>query len=169
MAIKVACDGWMAGCPGMARHGLLAPNRGATLPAMPPGPLRIFRTDLAAIRAAARAAMPLEACGLLIGLAGDAVSRLEPATNVAAEPARRFEVDPRELLALHRKLRGTPESLIGHWHSHPNGVAVPSACDREMVSDPDMAWVIFAAPDGPMRAWRPVDGGFEEIPIEEVP
>jgi proteasome lid subunit RPN8/RPN11 len=132
-------------------------------------PISIAQSDLAAIRAAARAAMPLEACGLLVGPAEDRVSRLEPARNVAAEPARRFEVDPHELLALHRRLRGTPERLIGHWHSHPGGQAVPSACDREMVADPDMAWLIVAAPDGPIRAWRPVADGFAEIPILEVP
>jgi len=136
---------------------------------MPLAPIRIASADLAAIRAQARAAMPLEACGLLIGTEDDRVSRLEPASNVAAEPARRFEVDPRALLALHRRLRGTPERLIGHWHSHPQGQAVPSACDREMVSDPDMAWLIVAAPDGPVRAWRPTDDGFAEIPILEVP
>jgi proteasome lid subunit RPN8/RPN11 len=132
-------------------------------------PISIALADLDAIRAAARSAMPLEACGLLVGTAADRVSRLEPAGNVAAEPARRFEVDPRQLLALHRRLRGTPERLIGHWHSHPGGQAVPSACDREMVADPDMAWLIVAAPDGPIRAWRPVADGFAEIPILEVP
>lgn len=132
-------------------------------------PLRIAVSDLAAIRGAARAALPLEACGLLVGPAGDWVSRVEPAANVAAEPSRRFEIDPRQLLALHRSLRGTPERLIGHWHSHPAGPAVPSACDREMAFDPDMVWLLIDAAQGVARAWQVVEGGFAEIPIEEVP
>jgi desampylase len=132
-------------------------------------PLHIAPSDLAAIRSAARAAMPLEACGLLVGPDADRVSRVEPAANVAAEPARRFEIDPRQLLALHRSLRGTREWLIGHWHSHPVGPPVPSACDREMAFDPDMVWLLVDPADGTARAWRVVEGGFAEIPIEEVP
>lgn len=131
--------------------------------------LHIASSDLAAIRAAARAALPLEACGLLVGPDADRVSRVEPAANVAAEPARRFEIDPRQLLALHRALRGSAERLIGHWHSHPLGPPVPSACDREMAFDPDMVWLLVAPADGTARAWRVVEGGFAEIPIEEVP
>lgn len=131
--------------------------------------LHIASSDLAAIRAAARAALPLEACGLLVGPEADRVSRVAPADNVAAEPERRFEIDPRALLALHRALRGTPERLIGHWHSHPSGPPVPSACDREMAFDPDMVWLLVAPADGTARAWRVVEGGFAEIPIEEVP
>lgn len=132
-------------------------------------PLHIATSDLAAIRATASAAMPLEACGLLVGPDADRVSRVEPASNVAAEPARRFEIDPRQLLALHRSLRGTTNRLIGHWHSHPSGPPVPSACDREMAFDPEMVWLLVDPSDGTARAWRVVEGGFAEIPIEEVP
>lgn len=131
--------------------------------------IRIAPGDLAAIRAAARAAMPREACGLLVGPSEEVISRVEPAANVAAEPERRFEIDPRQLLALHRSLRGTPERLIGHWHSHPDGPPVPSACDREMAHDPDMVWLLVDPKDGAARAWRVVEGGFAEIPIQEVP
>lgn len=131
--------------------------------------LQIASSDLAAIRAAARAAMPREACGLLVGPSEELISRVEPAANVAAEPARRFEIDPRQLLALHRALRGTPERLIGHWHSHPVGPPVPSACDREMAFDPEMVWLLVDPEDGAARAWRVVEGGFAEIPIQEVP
>ena len=131
--------------------------------------LRIAPSDLAAIRAAARAALPLEACGLLVGTEADRVSRVEAAANVAAEPARRFEIDPRQLLALHRSLRGTTERLIGHWHSHPLGPPVPSVCDLEMAHDPEMIWLLVDPKDDTARAWRVVEGGFAEIPIQEVP
>ena len=137
---------------------------------MPPlKPLRIPAAALAQIRQLAATAMPREACGLLIGREEGEVSRLEAAENVATEPTRRFEIDPRRLLQLHRGLRGGAEELIGHWHSHPDGPAVPSACDREMVADPAMVWLIIAAPSGEARAWRVVDNGFAEVPVEAGP
>jgi len=131
-------------------------------------PLRIAVADLAAIRASAAAAHPREACGLLVGGADGRVNRVEPADNVAAEPERRFSIDPITLFRLHKALRGTADALIGHWHSHPRGEAVPSACDREMVSDMEMAWLILDS-RGVARAWRPAADGFVEIPLMEIP
>lgn len=131
-------------------------------------PLRIAAADLAGIRHVAVAAHPREACGLLVGDGLGRVSRVEPADNVAEEPERRFSIDPMTLFRLHKALRGTAEQLIGHWHSHPRGEAVPSACDREMVSDMDMAWLILDS-HGTARAWRPAADGFVEIPLMEIP
>jgi proteasome lid subunit RPN8/RPN11 len=88
---------------------------------------------LAAIAARAAAAWPGECCGLLLGRReGDAriVAEAVAADNVADDPARRFEVDPRVLLATHRRARETGIELLGPYHSHPDGAAVPSATDR---------------------------------------
>jgi proteasome lid subunit RPN8/RPN11 len=113
--------------------------------------LCIAARDLALIDAEARAGLPREACGLLIGRAqGDAliVSRVVPAANLA-EAEDRFEIDPALLLEVHRSLRGSPERLIGHYHSHPGGLARPSAHDRAQSFTPGLAWLILGiAKDG---------------------
>ena len=105
--------------------------------------------DLKEIIDQAEAAYPREACGLLAGFErpdGDIeVTRVAPSKNMA-EPAQhdRFEVDPRVRLDVMRALENTPESIIGHYHSHPDHPAEPSAHDLEMAFEPDLVWVIAA-------------------------
>ena len=135
--------------------------------------------DLDAIAAAAEAAYPHECCGLLAGrtAAPDAlrVTRVVPSRNVAEQRRHdRFEVDPQVRFDLMRALAGSDERLIGHYHSHPDHPAVPSATDRAMAHEPDLIWLITAVAAGratATRAWRPVceDCGFREIPIRLDP
>lgn len=123
-----------------------------------------------AVRDAARRAHPREGCGLLVGREAR-VTRMIESPNVAARGHDRFEVDPRLLLSLMKDLRGTPDGLLGHWHSHPDHPAVPSATDLSRAWEPGLAWLICGV-DGSGRtelsAWRlaPDVGGF--LPVELV-
>lgn len=127
------------------------------------------------IRDEAAQNFPEECCGLLIGERGPddrvEVRDLVPAPNVAPDRRRHFEVDPAVHLQCQRRLRGSGQAVIGHYHSHPGGAAEPSRTDAESISDPAMVWVIVAieGPDraGAMRAWRVKDNmtGFREIPL----
>lgn len=54
----------------------------------------------------------------------------------------RFEVDPAARIALSRSLRGGPDRVIGHFHSHPGHPPVPSETDRHMGFEPDLVWLI---------------------------
>lgn len=95
-----------------------------------------------------------EVCGLLLGQNGTdgaQVQAIVPARNVAADPARSFEIDPATLLAAHRNARGAGQRVIGHWHSHPNGRMEPSARDAARASDNGQIWLIIAA--GSISAW----------------
>ncbi len=130
--------------------------------------------QLKAIADAAEAAYPAEACGLLVGVKrpGDhwRVSRTEPARNVAADPSRNFEVDPGLRIGLERELRGTDRRVIGHYHSHPDGPARPSATDLAKVYEPDLVWLIVAVAGGQaaqtLAYLARSDGtGFREIAI----
>ena len=99
------------------------------------------------LRDEALRACPCECCGLIEGIVEAQTARvvaLHPTTNLAAEPDR-FEIDPAQHIALLRKLRGTERSIIGCYHSHPNGRAEPSERDRESASEPDFLWLICAA------------------------
>jgi len=136
--------------------------------------LAIAAADLQAIRAAAEAAYPDECCGLLMGRNGpDAwmVEELIACANVAIEPARRFEVDPKALIAAHRAAREAGRELIGPYHSHPDGRARPSDHDRARAAEAGAegeVWLIVpatAAGPGAPRAYLFEAGNFREIPI----
>lgn len=99
---------------------------------------------------AARAARPNEACGLLFGRHredGHHVLAASVAANVAADPRRRFEVDPAHLIAAQRAARNGGPAILGVWHSHPDGPPAPSAADRAGITDPSWIWIIVAPPD----------------------
>ena len=114
----------------------------------------------AALYATAESAYPNEFCALLIGTAGSAsdparVTRIVPADNVAPEPRRGFELDPRVLIKVLRELReaeragrGAGERLLGHVHSHPDAPARPSAADRALAHEPGLFWLILAVEQG---------------------
>ncbi|PZN94259.1 MAG: peptidase [Alphaproteobacteria bacterium] len=101
--------------------------------------------------AAAAAAAPHECCGLLLGRPCH-VAAVVPARNVAADPARSFEIDPATLLRVHREARGSGQQVVGHYHSHPNGVAEPSKRDAARAVVDGQLWVIIAG--GTVTAWH---------------
>lgn len=109
-------------------------------------------SDLAAIAAAAKSAFPAEGCGLLIGRGGRIVRvrRVIPADNLERERRHdRFELDPEIRFAAERALRGGPDRVVGHWHSHPNGSACPSPVDIVRAYEPDLIWLIVGVSSGP--------------------
>jgi proteasome lid subunit RPN8/RPN11 len=108
---------------------------------------------LARIHAAAEAAYPHECCGLLVGRRRAdgtvVVSELAPSANVAAGGGRdRFEVDPALRFALMRRLAGSAETIVGHYHSHPDHGAWPSPQDVAMAFEPELVWLITAVTAG---------------------
>jgi proteasome lid subunit RPN8/RPN11 len=104
--------------------------------------MAIARRLLAQILADVAAAPDREVCGLLLGDV-EAITGVQPAANVADDPARSFEVDPRVLFAALRAERAGGAKVIGHYHSHPNGIATPSAHDAE-AAEPGWLWMIVA-------------------------
>ena len=77
------------------------------------------------------------------------MSRIVPADNVARERQRdRFEIDPKVRIDTERAVRGTGEAVVGHYHSHPDHPAAPSATDANMVYEPDLIWVIVSVDRG---------------------
>lgn len=116
----------------------------------------ISRSVLAEIVQRAEAAAPHEACGLLLGREGR-IEAQRSAANVAAEPWHRFEIDPAVLIAAHRAARQGGPALLGYWHSHPGGRAMPSQTDAAMADPDGRFWLIVAGQD--VTAWRAVYSG----------
>lgn len=91
-------------------------------------------------------ARPHECCGLIEGVVNRETARalvLHPAPNLAGE-SDRFEIDPREQFRLLRALRDSDRTIVGCYHSHPNGVAAPSARDLEGAGEEGFVWLIAA-------------------------
>ncbi len=133
--------------------------------------------QLGAVVEAAEAGYPEEACGLLVGRVrpGGArrVSRVEAAENVAADRRITFAVDAGLRIGLERELRGGPDRVIGHFHSHPDGPAYPSATDLARAFETDLVWLIVSVVCGQAsqtRAYMPrLDGsGFREITLSTL-
>jgi len=77
------------------------------------------------------------------------VTRVAESENKAAPASNdRFEVDPELRLSVMREARGTGRAIIGHYHSHPNGSARPSATDLALAYEPDLVWLITAVVGG---------------------
>jgi proteasome lid subunit RPN8/RPN11 len=129
--------------------------------------LEISSAVLTRLLAEAQANPRVEVCGLLFGTDGR-IDATAACANVAADPARTFEIDPAALFAAHRRARGGGPAVIGHYHSHPNGRATPSATDAASAMGDGAVWLIVAGEEA--RAWRTVEAGaFEPVALVITP
>ena len=92
----------------------------------------------------ARRAHPLECCGILLGH-GEVIVQAKAAANVHPDPRQHFEIDPQALIDAHRDARDGDLQVLGYYHSHPNGLAEPSATDRAIAAPDGSVWAIIAA------------------------
>ncbi|WP_114520627.1 M67 family metallopeptidase [Altererythrobacter sp. ZODW24] len=113
--------------------------------------LVVTREVLDLIEEAARAAHPLECCGILFGEGGSITAAI-PANNVHPDPATHFEVDAQALIDAHRAERNGGPKIAGYYHSHPNGLARPSATDIASAAHDGKIWAIIV--DGAVNFWR---------------
>jgi len=105
---------------------------------------------------------PNEACGLLGGYKDDKdnfhVTSYRTSPNIAGGTRQdRFEIDPgvrfkfmRDLgiISNPRTADHGAETIIGHYHSHPDHPAKPSATDLEMAYEPEFVWIIVSVMAG---------------------
>jgi proteasome lid subunit RPN8/RPN11 len=109
-----------------------------------------------------------ECCGLLAGREG-VITRVFPAVNVARDPAKNYEIDPRETVRLMREFREQRLEFLGIYHSHPNGKNEPSARDIELAYYSEAIYFIISPlPDAanPVRAFSIRDGQVTALQIE---
>jgi proteasome lid subunit RPN8/RPN11 len=129
--------------------------------------VRIAADVLAVMSAHARGTPAEECCGLLAGRDGR-ITDIHPATNVAPEPAKSYEIAPKEIFKLIRKIRTAGLELLGIYHSHPTGENAPSPRDVELAYYPEAAYFILSPRPGvakPVRAFSIRDGRTEELEI----
>lgn len=130
--------------------------------------IRIRKELVARLTELARRAPEKECCGLLAGRDG-AITEFFPATNAAANPAIEYEIAPEELFRYMREIRAAGLTMLGIYHSHPNGKNEPSIRDIERSYYPDAAYFIIAPQaDAPrhVRAFSIREGRITELQIE---
>jgi len=130
----------------------------------------ILHAAIDAIIAHAREAAPDECCGLLVGTEGG-IDEAVRARNLEPGPAR-YQIDPRDHIALNRRLRDSGRTVVGAYHSHPRSSAVPSPSDVREAFYPDFLYLIvsLAASARPeCRAWRIREGAVQEIALRLEP
>jgi [CysO sulfur-carrier protein]-S-L-cysteine hydrolase len=131
--------------------------------------VRVLASVIAQLRDLARERADQECCGLLAARDG-VITTLLPATNALAS-ATAYEIAPRELFALFRRIRGAHLDFAGIYHSHLSTDNVPSPRDIELAFYPDVAYFILSplsnAPD-PVRAFSIRAGSVAELEIIPV-
>jgi proteasome lid subunit RPN8/RPN11 len=128
----------------------------------------------------ARAGVPNEACGLIVGdrpaAAGGRALRWEPVRNAAAS-AYRYEIHPDDLYRLTVATDDADEVFWGIVHSHTHTPAVPSPTDVGLAFYPDALYILVSLAEDQadrgmglpsVRAWRIVDGAVHEVALDVI-
>lgn len=136
---------------------------------MAPELIRLHGGALTELEGVLRAAAPDEGCALLLGHRLSEIwwlQRVWPCRN-AWEPAsarrRRFALDPREQLQAQVWARGQGLEVLAAAHSHPDGLAIPSATDRQLTPLPSLMLILGL--DG-LACWWLED---PELPPQRLP
>jgi proteasome lid subunit RPN8/RPN11 len=111
-----------------------------------------------------------ECCGLLAGRDG-VITQVFPAENVASDPAKNYEIAPKEIFRMMREFRAAGLEFLGIYHSHPNGENQPSARDVELAYYSEETYFILsprADAAKPVRAFSIRDGRATELEIQIV-
>ncbi|MGH2821382.1 MAG: Mov34/MPN/PAD-1 family protein [Actinomycetota bacterium] len=117
------------------------------------------------------AGRPNEACGILAA-AGEQVVKVFPMTNAESSPVR-YALDPREQLAVYRRIDEDEWQLGAVFHSHTRTEAYPSPTDVRLAAE-DVPYVIVSLVSEPpdIRAfrilkknWTDPTGDVSEIPV----
>jgi len=120
---------------------------------------------LAALEAAADAAHPNEACGILLG-EGRRVTVFNETPNIHPAPRTHFEIDPQSLVDAYRAERQGGLTIIGYFHSHPLGSGVPSDTDRRSSARDGKVWAIIGY--GNLRLWQDEPDGFHPLAYDII-
>lgn len=131
--------------------------------------MRISSSQRDSLVAHAREEAPNECCGYL-RLSDGRVDKVFRATNELASRYG-YELDPRSLFAANElDDRGYGVAI---YHSHPRSPAVPSQTDLNLAHYPHWTYLIVSLDGedagGSVRAWRIVEGRFEEEEIVVEP
>jgi len=133
------------------------------------------QADYALRRRAARG-YPLEVCGLLLGRCASDRVEVRRALRLRNRADRvshthRYRIAPEDYLRCERRAQRAGLDVVGVWHSHPDGAALPSATDARLAW-PRWCYVVAAVNAGgrlEMRAWTLHAQTFRELELLPCP
>lgn len=113
----------------------------------------------------AEAAFPAECCGLLAG--GDLLQVATAAELMNLSPVTgEFRISPDEFHTRGAELLADGHSILGVYHSHPDGTIVPSREDIEGMTFPGVMLIAAYHPEGvAFVAYQVSDGRIARLPI----
>lgn len=115
--------------------------------------LKLSEEHLNAIKSHGERIYPHECCGFLLGRADGEVREVVevlPATNTRGEEEKhnRFTITPEASMKAEKAARNQQLDIIGHYHSHPDHPAEPSAYDLEHATWPGYSFAIVSIEEG---------------------
>jgi proteasome lid subunit RPN8/RPN11 len=129
--------------------------------------LRIPEEILDMMIAQARAAVPVEACGILAGK-GDLVEKFYEMTN-ADNSSDHFTMVPEEQFKVVKDIRSWSGQMLAVHHSHPATPARPSEEDIKLAVMPGATYVILSlakADEPDVKAFNIEDGVVATVAVE---
>lgn len=134
--------------------------------------MRIHGDVLGGVFDHARTQWPRECCGILLADAGDhgVVRRALPARNADPDcPEQGYVVDPETHVAAIELERAGEARVVGYYHSHPHGGAIPSRRDAELAAE-HASYLIVGLQGGGCEAatWRWAGTSFVLEPLDVV-
>jgi proteasome lid subunit RPN8/RPN11 len=130
--------------------------------------ITLAREHLQEMFAHARAASPLECCGL-VGGSNEQARSVYRLRNVARDPLTGYEAAPEELFAAQRRMRERGEELLAIYHSHPRSFdPTPSETDVRLAYYPSAVYFIIGlgAESETLRAFRILERDSSWQPLE---
>src|SRR5690606_26495249 len=85
---------------------------------------------------------PREACGVIGGVDNQALT-IVPLANISPTPEQHYRIDDAGLTQTLFDLQNRGWSLIGFYHSHPQGDPIPSTTDIQQATYPNTPYVII--------------------------
>jgi proteasome lid subunit RPN8/RPN11 len=129
--------------------------------------MNIWLTDeqVRTIATHALTSRPYEACGIIGGI-DNRVTQVIPAPNTATDPYHHYHIDDRTLTDAMFRLQRAGMTIVGFYHSHPDGSCRPSPSDIHQANYPHTAYIIIGLAEGwlQMAAWEMNRG--EVTPVE---
>jgi [CysO sulfur-carrier protein]-S-L-cysteine hydrolase len=113
-----------------------------------------------------RKGLPNEACGLISGK-GNVCTNIYATTNVDPSPFT-FAISLDEEKKIEDQMRKKNESMIGIYHSHPHGTAIPSKDDLEFApKSPDIYYFIISVSllTADIRCYKITNRFFSEVKV----
>lgn len=123
----------------------------------------------AGLAEACRSRFPYETCGVIYGsVQGSALlaDGFDLVANAAAAPEANFFFDPRDWVEIYFRAQKNQRSIVGLFHSHPNGAPLPSASDSRGFVPWETYWIVsFSASGHDIAVYRRERADWVRLPV----